>query len=112
MMAMFIDEINREPCYAQQYLLHEGLKRFGDKGRAAVSKEVKQMHDRTCFRPIDINEMSPEEKKKAQVALIFLTEKRDGTIKAREVYNGKTFLNPSHYLYIFIYCDKCEYVFY
>ena len=33
--------------------------------------------------------MTVEEKKKAQVALIFLTEKRDGTIKAKEIYNGK-----------------------
>ena len=33
--------------------------------------------------------MTPEEKRRAQAALIFLTEKRDGSIKARKVYNGK-----------------------
>ena len=33
--------------------------------------------------------MTKEERRKAQVALMFLTEKRDGSIKAREVYNGK-----------------------
>ena len=47
------------------------------------------MHDRVCFRPISVKSLSKEEKRKAQMALIFLTEKRDGTIKAREVYNGK-----------------------
>ena len=39
--------------------------------------------------PIDISKLSQEEKKKAQMALLFLTEKRDGSIKGRMVYNGK-----------------------
>eukprot|EP00980_Cylindrotheca_fusiformis_P030969 scaffold25690_cov333-Cylindrotheca_fusiformis.AAC.1 len=33
--------------------------------------------------------MKPSEKRKAMEALMFLTEKRDGTIKGRMVYNGK-----------------------
>ena len=36
--------------------------------------------------------MSENEKKKAQEALLFLTEKRDGTVKGCMVYNGK----PTH----------------
>ena len=42
-----------------------------------------------CFTPIDISKLSQEEKKKAQMALLFLTEKRDGSIKGCMVYNGK-----------------------
>ena len=70
-------------------MLPVGLKLYGDKGRKAVTKEVKQLHDRVCFKPIDVKALTAEERRKAQVALIFLTQKRDGTIKAREVYNGK-----------------------
>ena len=33
--------------------------------------------------------MTPEEKRNAVDALMFLTEKQDGTIKGRMVYNGK-----------------------
>ena len=33
--------------------------------------------------------MTPDEKKKAVEALMFLTEKRDKSIKSRLVYNGK-----------------------
>ena len=47
------------------------------------------MHDRTCFRPISIADMTPEEKMKAMEVLMFLTEERDKTVKSRMVYNGK-----------------------
>jgi hypothetical protein len=33
--------------------------------------------------------MKPSEREKAQMALMFLTEKRDKSIKGRMVYNGK-----------------------
>ena len=33
--------------------------------------------------------LTAEEKAKAQETLMFLTEKRDGTVKGRAVYNGK-----------------------
>ena len=74
-IAMFMDEINKydEVSFAQQYLLHEGLKRYGREGRFAAKKEIKQLHDRVCFRPIDVASMTKEERRKAQVALMFLT---------------------------------------
>jgi hypothetical protein len=37
-----------------------------------------------------VNEMRPSERKKAQMAQMFLTEKRDKSVKGRMVYNGKT----------------------
>ncbi len=93
-MAHFIVEVNRmTPMQAynfgQQYILQKGLKVFGKKGSEAAGKEVKQLHDRTCFHPISIADLTPEEKRKAQEALMFLTEKRDKSIKGRMVYNGK-----------------------
>ena len=49
---------------------------------------MRQLHDRVCFRPIDPSKMTEQERIKAMELLIFLTEKRDGTIKARTVANG------------------------
>jgi hypothetical protein len=47
-----------------------------------------QLHDRAVFTPIDVNELSPEKKKKTLRSLIFLTKKRDGAIKARTCPDG------------------------
>ena len=76
-------------CFGQQFLLHEGLKNFGDKGRKASAEEMKQLHDRVCFLPVSIKEMTELERRRAMIALMFLIEKRDGRIKGRMVYNGK-----------------------
>ena len=79
----------KEKCFMQQYLLQQGLKKFGERGTAASSKEIGQLHNRTVFGPILVNELTPTERKKAMEALMFLCEKRDGTVKCRMVYNGK-----------------------
>jgi hypothetical protein len=42
-----------------------------------------------CFAPFKVKEMKPSKRKKAQMALMFLTEKRDKSAKGRMVYNGK-----------------------
>jgi hypothetical protein len=65
------------------------MKKFGDKGAQAATKELDQLHQRNCFTPIDVSTMTPSEKKKAQQALMFLTEKQDRTVKGQMVYNGK-----------------------
>ena len=51
-----------------------------------------QLHQRNCFTPVSIAEMTPQERHKVQEALMFLTEKHDASIKGRMVYNGK----PTH----------------
>ena len=94
LMARYIVDINtmttiRGSAFAQQFLLDKGLKVFGQRGRGAATKEVDQLCKRSCFTPISIKEMSPKERKKAQMAIMFLTEKRDDSIKGRMVYNGK-----------------------
>ena len=81
--------MNGKPCFGQQYPLHRGLKKFGDKGRAAAGKELDQLHNRNTFAPVDVSQLSPDEKRKAQEGMMLLTEKRDGTVKGRLVYNGK-----------------------
>ena len=75
--------------FGPQYPFQRGLKVFGEKGKKAALKELKQLHDRVCFTPIAVKDMDPIERKRAQEALLLLTEKRDGTIKGRAVFNGK-----------------------
>ena len=75
--------------YAQQYSFKKGLQKFGKKGSDAVTKELDQLHKRNCFVPVDVSKLTVGEKKKAQHALMLLTEKRDGSVKGRCVYNGK-----------------------
>jgi len=67
--------------FGQQYILQRGLKKFGDKGAAAASKELDQLHQQNCFTPLDVSQLTPDEKQKAMEALMFLTEKRNNTVK-------------------------------
>ena len=58
------------------------MKKFGQKGRQAA--------DRLVCKPISIKELTPLEKKRAMESLIFLVEKRDGTVKGRTCAAGST----------------------
>ena len=92
--ARFINELRNKvdkhgASFAQQYMLKKGLKVFGESGKKAASKELDQLHQRSCFAPKHVKEMTDSERRKAQEALMFLTEKRDKSIKGRMVYNGK-----------------------
>lgn len=49
-------------------------------------------NQRTCFELVPLAEMTANEKRKAMEGLMFLTKKREGSIKGRTVYNGK----PTH----------------
>ena len=68
--------------------MQKGLKKFKAKGFDAAKGEMKQLHDRLCWQPIDVSSMSASERKKALESLMFLVEKKDGKIKARHCANG------------------------
>ena len=87
-------KINKKACFGPQYMLQKGLKMFGDKGYNAAKTEIGQLHDRVCFRPLNVSKLTPTEKSQAMEALMFLTEKRPDLeghkkVKGRMVYNGK-----------------------
>jgi hypothetical protein len=63
--------------------LKKGIKEYGELGKQSVVKEMKQLHGRYCFKPVHITTLSPTEKKRALESLNFLTEKQNGTTKAR-----------------------------
>jgi hypothetical protein len=85
MLARLINDLNvkiieKGASFAQQYLLNKGIKAFGQRGRDASKKEMDQLHRQSCFTPIYVAEMTPTEWRKAQQALMFLGEKRGGTV--------------------------------
>jgi len=72
-----------------QMNINQGLLTFGEKGSQAISKELKQLHDKGAITPIQRSDMTTEERKKALRYLMFLKEKRDRTIKARGCADGQ-----------------------
>ena len=73
-----VRENHKQQC-TQQCTLNEGLKKCGKRG------EMTQSHNRACFEPINVEDVTPEEKRQAQMALTHLTEKRDKSIKGQTV---------------------------
>jgi hypothetical protein len=93
LIARFIQEITinvneHGAFFAQQYMLQKGLKVFGNKGHEALMKEINELHNRTCFAPLKVKEMKHSKRKKAQMALMFLAEKRGKSIKVEWYTTG------------------------
>jgi len=91
--AQLIFDINYSVCrhgasFAQQFIFQKGRKKFGKHGNQAAINEFDQLHHRNCFAPIDLSKLTPLEKKKAQAAVMLLSEKKDGTVNGRCVYEG------------------------
>lgn len=76
--------------FAQTYSLKSGLKKFGERGEQAAYKEMHQLHNRNVWMPIKLEKLTNEERRRAMESLIFLTEKRDGIVKARTCADGST----------------------
>ena len=64
------------------YNLKAGINKFGDQVKDPAHKEMKQLHDRSCFRPVHKCLLDKFEKQRATESLLFFTEKRDNTIKS------------------------------
>ena len=71
----------QETSYATQYMLKRGLKVFGEQGVVASKAELTQMHQRVCFKPELIKNLSELERKCTMKGLMILTQKRDGKQK-------------------------------
>ena len=72
----------------QQFGLKKGLKQFGQRGKTSVMKELQQHHDLRTFIPVHRWDMTKEQRAEALSSLIFLMEKRDGTVKTRSCADG------------------------
>jgi hypothetical protein len=71
-----------------QLSLKAGLKQWGTRARKAVHSEMKQLHFRDTFKPLNRHEMTPEQNKTVLESHLFLKEKRDSSIKGRIVAGG------------------------
>jgi hypothetical protein len=72
-----------------QYNIKRGLERYGQAASDAVLKEMKQLHDRKTIRPRFSKDLSLQERRDALAYLMFIKEKRCGTIKARGCADGR-----------------------
>jgi hypothetical protein len=68
--------------------MEAGIKRFGERGEIAVTKELDQFNKYKVFELKHAYDLSEEDRKKVLSSLIFLKEKKNGTIKARSCANG------------------------
>ena len=74
--------------FAQRYTLKKSTMKFGNRARQAARSELLQLNKRMVFTPVHREDITKEEMKKSMESLMFLTEKRDGTVKARACANG------------------------
>jgi hypothetical protein len=72
-----------------QYNLKQGIRKFGDNGKAAVLVGLQQLYDRSVMDPINKYNLTAEERKGALRYLMFLKEKRCGTIKGCGCADGR-----------------------
>ena len=70
------------------YSLKAGIN--GDQAKASEHKDMKQLHDRSCFRPVHQCSLNKSERHRAMESLLFLTEKRDKMIKSQHCADGST----------------------
>ena len=74
--------------FAQHFNLKKGLELFGDAADVAVKKELSQIHELSTYEPLALSELTSQEIKDALESLMFITDKRNGNIKARKVADG------------------------
>jgi hypothetical protein len=72
-----------------QHSVRQGIKLFGEQGVDAVMKELVQLHERGVVEPKHIYELNGQEKQDALQYLMFLKQKRNGTIKGRGCADGR-----------------------
>jgi hypothetical protein len=65
------------------YSMKAGIKKFQDRGKVGVNKELTQMHDMEVFCPVTRDLLTKEERTKTVASMMFLKEKRDHLVKAR-----------------------------
>jgi hypothetical protein len=73
-----------------QYKLKQGIKKFGDDGKAAVLVKLQQLYDRNVMEPVMKSDLTPAEHKGALRYLMFIKEKCCGKIKGRGCADGRS----------------------
>ena len=76
--------------YIVTYSLKAGINKFGVQAKASAHKEMKQLHERSCFWPVHRHLLNKSERQRAMESLLFLTEKMHKTIKSQHCANRST----------------------
>jgi hypothetical protein len=71
-----------------QLSMKAAIKKWGERAKFAISKEMKQLHWRNLYKPWHWHILTKKQKKQILESHIFVEEKRDGTIKAQKVIGG------------------------
>ena len=90
----FNDSIERHPKVITKMIFTQmnvsrGIKKYGDRGKASAMKEVKNLVARECFGEVSYESLTGEQKRNALPILMFMVEKRDGSIKTRGCADGR-----------------------
>jgi len=72
-----------------QHSITKGLKLFGDAGVNAIMNELHLLHDRGVLESKTAAQLSPEQRKDTLQYLMFLKQKRKGTIKGTGCADGR-----------------------
>ena len=73
-----------------QYIMKQGMKIFGEKlGKISVNKELENLCVQDVFGELDYDSLTPEQIRMALNVLMFMTQKRDGSIKSRGCIDGR-----------------------
>lgn len=73
----------------KQMTAKKGSKMFGDRGIAALEKELRQLLYREVMHPVNIKSLTREQKLSALRYLMFLKEKRSGEVKGTGCADGR-----------------------
>ena len=82
---------------AQNFSVRTGLKRFGDRGEKAVSKDLTQLKKMHKYDPVDPKEFTNKQRMDAFNSIMFLIDKRNGDVKARSCSDGIKQRNQENY---------------
>ena len=77
-----LDDHILEFILAQHSFLKKGIALFGDKAEQATTAELQAIHDMGTYEPLNVSNLTRDNKCDALELLLFLTEKRDGRIKS------------------------------
>ena len=80
-MTQVMEHIGLQLSLAQQHIIHKGLKKLRIEGKKAIGKEIGQLHNRICFKPVHIKLMNTNKRRKAQLVLAYLCKKSSREIK-------------------------------
>ena len=64
--------------YIVTYSLKAGINKFCKQAKASAHREMKQLHDSSCFRPVHKCSLNKSERQRAMESLLFLKRKETG----------------------------------